>query len=230
MRVPFLALALLVAWPADGPAGGAALTVNGACPTSRVALLSGSGSASTATFDSTYGAARVTYDLREGRLTLSQGAGGSSQTFLETVDAYDVQGVPAGTPVALTVALDLNAGATNFGCAPDCGGWFSAAIVHATDAAADSVLEPSSGYTMATTPMVETLQLPLTIVAGTPEVIMFKLYDRVTPGSNGGGFGTGLIHFLGVPAGVTVTSCQGYGTGATPTRPASWGSLKVIYR
>lgn len=207
-----------------------ATAARAACPPSSAGLLSGSGSISTAAFDSVRATAHVTFDLRAGRLSLTQDVGGVSRTFVEARDAYDVLGVPLGTPVTLTAALDVIGGATNGGCAPDCGGWFRASIRHGSEVAADSVAEPKSGYTPATNPLNETLQLPVTIVAGSPETIEFELWDVVTPGSWGGGFGTGHIHFLNVPPGVTVTSCQGYGSVVTPVRRTSWGALKTIYR
>jgi hypothetical protein len=203
-----------------------------ACPPSAVTLQSWyglSGPVVVAHFDSTYNTAHVAFDLPAGTVALDQNLGGVSLTLVDAVDAYDVAGVSAGTPVSLTAAFDVNGGATNGGCGPGCGGWFRAAIRQGASAAADSVPEPS-GYTPATNPLVTTLQLPIVITAGTPLTLEFELWDLVTPGSYGGGQGTGQIHFLNVPPGVTVTSCRGFSTGATPARQTSWGRVKTIYR
>jgi hypothetical protein len=43
------------------------------------------------------------------------------------------------------------------------------------------------------------------------------------------GFSHGELSFADLPAGYTIASCAGYGT-AVPTTPASWSSMKELYR
>lgn len=199
-------------------------------------LLWGAGPINTtaATFDQSYAIQGVTYstasyDLHTGQLSLWRKVGGVSWTFVHARDAYDVQGTAPGTPVHLIAQLSVDGVLESGGCGgTGCGGWLTADVRHGADATADSVSFPNI-FAAGTVPMHETLALPITIVAGSPELLEYDLTVLIPAGGNAGGSATGQIVFTGLPPGVTVTSCQGI-TSATPVQRTSWGVLKALYR
>ena len=50
------------------------------------------------------------------------------------------------------------------------------------------------------------------------------------PGGQHVSAGAGGYRFVGLPAGASVTSCQGFAGDPTPALPASWGGVKAAYR
>jgi hypothetical protein len=198
-----------------------------ACPANSVSL-GGYGSTATSAqqFDSssTYGGAfHGAYNLATGELVLDQCCNLSS-TVVDVVDAYDVTGVPAGTPVLLTAQLSVA------GSLQTPGGVITCAIQHGVDVQQSlHVVNAYQGWQ----PFSEFLQLPVTIVAGQPEPIEFVLSGRRTVGSRidaSGSQARASIGFTGLPAGATIVSCQGYSGAPVPARRPSWGRLKTIYR
>ncbi len=167
------------------------------------------------------------FDLPSGRLASRLGMGNVGWTFVRAVDRFDVTGVPAGTAVPLVAALDVDGYSETSCIGPSCGGWFGAHLYGAGVVVEQQVT--AHGSPTGRTDLVTTLTLPVTIVAGTGLVLGFELYEFVAAGVTGGGGGSGTIRFIGVPAGANVVSCESYSL-ATPTRSASWGSLKTLYR
>lgn len=41
---------------------------------------------------------------------------------------------------------------------------------------------------------------------------------------------SGVVTFVGLPAGYSIRSCRGYGGSVVAVRPRSWGGIKLIYR
>ena len=74
------------------------------------------------------------------------------------------------------------------------------------------------------------LTTPVRLTVGQQNVVGCFLAIRIAAGGYHEGQWTGRLHFSGVPAGVTIVSCQGYADGVVPVRPTSWGRLQAIYR
>lgn len=143
-------------------------------------------------------------------------------------DAFDVRGVPAGTPVVLTAEFVVDGAVFTDGCGgTGCGGVVGAGLRRGADS---TVVEHPTHLFSGRADYHDVLQLPLTIVAGSPETIEYQIWGHRTPGGNHGAEGTGLIRFQGLPPGAVVVSCKGYGQSPTPVRPTTWGRLKSVYR
>jgi len=209
-----------------------------ACPPSQAQLV-GFNSLFTvpgATFDTTltvpgYGAlGGAGFDLVAGTLSMWRAVGGVNWTRVIATDAYDVIGVAPGTPVALTALLDVSGLLTSPGCGGSgCGGWFQASI---TQGPANASLQQTfaDAFAGGDVDVSQTLALPITITAGMPVTLQFEEAVFIPAGGNAGGSGHGTIRFAGLPGGVAVVSCRGYGVAATPARASSWGRLKAVYR
>jgi hypothetical protein len=223
-----LSLLLVLGLPLAAPAGARTAAP---CPDSHGQLVGFNNlfAVSSATFDSTYLLSEVAFDLPAGTLRMSRGVGGVNWTRSIATDAYDLAGVAPGTVVTLTAALDVNGYVTSPGCGGSgCGGYFQASITEGANSSQQQVTFPNP-FAGGQVDMVQTLTLPLTITAGTPVTVAFELAVFVPAGGNAGGAGSGVIHFDGLPEGVQVVSCRGFGA-STPARATSWGTLKVRYR
>ncbi len=144
-------------------------------------------------------------------------------------DAYDVVGVPAGTPVNLTAEFTVDGSVFTFGCpGSGCAGVLEMSLQ--SGALVDETRYQINLF-LGSRPIHDVRRIPITIVAGSPVPITFEISGQRTPGGSHGSTGDGRLSFAGLPAGATVVSCQGHSSGApTPLRRASWGSLKAIYR
>ena len=145
--------------------------------------------------------------------------GCQSRTTVE--DDFSVIGMPAGTVVTLTarLALSLRGGSL------EGGGHAYAELVEA--ASNSSAVDWGTRYFDGTT-RDTALTLPVTAMVGTPFHMRFVVGCSV--GALCSAQWHGSFDFTGLPAGVSVASCNGYGQLPTPTRPTSWGSLKARYR
>lgn len=207
------------------------------CPPSEMHFSGGVAVLSTETmFDSTYappgyvGHFRAAYDLLTGSLDLYHCCS-FGVTSVTTHDAYDVEGVPAGTPVAVIAEMVVDGAVfTNSGCGGSgCGGTFASVMRHGAEFD-ESRIDPIIYEPGGRQELHDTLQLPITIVSGQPEEIQFELWGRRAPGGSHGAEGTGRIRFIVQEPGVRVISCQGFGGLPVPTRSSTWGRLKTIYR
>jgi hypothetical protein len=143
-------------------------------------------------------------------------------------DAYDVAGVPIGTPVPVTVTLSVDGSVSTTGCGGSgCGGVFVDSLL--SGALSDSRTH-AIGVFIGSVGFHDDLTLPITIVAGTPVVIETHFEGFRSPGGNHASQGTGVLRFSGLPPGAVVISCQGYASGPTPTQRPSWGHVKIVYR
>jgi hypothetical protein len=177
----------------------------------------------------TSGTDQVSYDLVSGTLAMSECCG-PAETFVQTSDAYDVTGVPAGTPVTVTAMLTVDSDVhASCNSALLCGGALvDMQVTHGSDIASQqhSFTPPPQQMNWH-----DVLTAPVTIIAGTPEEIDFMLGGRQLSGSVGDGSdASGTISFSGLPAGASIKSCQGYHPIATPAHVSSWGRLKTLYR
>lgn len=184
-----------------------------------------------ARFDSSlsyFGEFHVAYDLVAGTVSFSQCCRLPPPTFVQAADAYDVTGVPAGTPVALVVRLTVDGSISTTLCGGSgCGGLYGAEVLHG--ALTTSVVHSERVYSGSLV-FHDVLQLPLTIVAGQPETVAFRLWGNRNVGGSHASEARGVIEFTGLPGGAGIVSCQGYAGGVTPVRTTSWGRLKALYR
>ena len=171
---------------------------------------------------------RVAYDLLAGTLTLVHG-GGLSETFVVARDLYDISGVPAGTPVLVTVELAARGMVSSPGCGgAGCHGVLTGAIAaegeRVEQVAIGTVFQPGQ------VPVEVAPRQVVRLVAGAPTLIAFELRGRRTPGGNHRVEAGGTFRFLGLPPGASIVSCQGFTGSPTPTASASWGRVKASYR
>ena len=180
-----------------------------------------------ASLDSTrtlYGSFHAGYDLAGGTLVVDQCCNLNPGTFVDVTDSYDVTGVPPGTPVSCWVEFAVS------GMIQTPGG-----VIVTTLDAGGTVQQDThvTNQNLGWYPISDQLQKDLTIVAGSPQRVRFALAGMRTVGSDSNASGSsahGGFHFGGLPAGVTVVSCQGYPGGIVPTRASTWGRLKTVYR
>jgi hypothetical protein len=181
-----------------------------------------------ATADTTVDGRHGAYDLPHAHLeVLHNGALGA--TSVRARDAYDVVGVPAGTQVPATVELSAEGAVWSFGCGGSgCwGGLFGRIFDGVNEQHAQSDANVFGPDTVAVSFVIT---LPVTLVAGQANELEFQLGGYRAPGGDHHVEGTGSWRFLGLPAGAEVVSCQGFVGGPTPARPASWGTVKALYR
>ena len=184
-------------------------------------------SSSAAVVDTTALLGHIAYDLVQGFVSMQQccSLGG---VHLDAFDDYDIIGVPNGTPVSLTAVLTVDGAVYTAGCGgTGCGGYYVARLIHGTEVAE---AQHSDHLFQGRIEHHDVLSIPLTIIAGQPERLEFKLDGARSPGGSHGSEARGVLSFTGLPAGASVVSCQGFGVGPTPARRSSWGRLKSIYR
>ncbi len=229
MQRTLVIIALLAAVP---PAAAFA----GVCPETGILFMAKTPfETAAAAYDSTDGSAgssHVAYDLALGRLEVGACCR-LDPTILESRDTYDVTGVPDGMPVSCTAELQVDVTAVLVGDCGNlaCGSVFGARLLHGGDAdTLHAALGIVSGTGETQKELHATLQIPLTIMAGTPETLEHVLWTHRQVGTGGLDLTeVGRIRFSGLPAGVSVVSCRGFDL-AVPVRRASWGSVKVRYR
>ncbi len=183
-------------------------------------------------FDSTHASFptfRVAYDLVAGTVEMYHCCS-LGITSVKASDLYDVAGVPAGTPVPLIVTFTVDGEAWDAGfCGGSgCGGILASSIQNGDQF--NEVVNAPTLFAGNRAQYHDVIELPVTIVAGQPERIDFKIWGTRSPGGSHGSTGMGTIRFEGLPTGASITSCQGYGGTTTPARRTSWGSIKAIYR
>jgi hypothetical protein len=207
---------------------------DGPCPSSILtfwyAFRGGNTSVEAAALDTTivptpYDSARVTFDRTSGRMSLD--AVGRMWAGERVVEQFDVVGVAPGTTVSANVFFQLDAEVLNNCGGSGCGAYFTATLAYGADSAvADgSIGGPCSSCTRTVD---ETLSLPITFVAGTPQDVEFALLYHTTHVAWGRVAAVGSYGVVGLPAGVRAVTCGG--ADLTPVRRTSWGRLKSAYR
>ncbi|MGH7726668.1 MAG: hypothetical protein ACREOU_14665 [Candidatus Eiseniibacteriota bacterium] len=231
MKSPHVALVFVFALLAS--VGAARDVTAQSCPSSEMEFRAqGMFTSDAATFDSTHAAFptfRVAYDLVQGTVFVYHCCS-LGITSVETGDAYDVTGVAPGTPVSLVAELLVDGEVWDAGgCGGSgCSGSLGMSIEHGVE-----IEEYRFAPTLFGGARLEFhggIQLPVTIVAGVPEEIRFRLWGTRAPGGSHGATGTGRIRFLGLALGQSITSCHGYNADPTPVTDTSWGSVKAHYR
>jgi len=224
----WIPLIVLVAWPpapAAAQCPGALVQLERIAPTPSFPVAS-------ATYDSTatyYLAefAHVAFDRYTSSFAMDTQVGGRMNARLRLLETFDVTGVPPGTPVNTTLQLHLDGWAEEYCGGSGCGMAYEAWLVAGTDSVLGDATIPGPGSSRKT--LVTTLELPVTIVAGTPYPVQFALWFGTGPGqSDAKSHMVAHYSLSGLPAGAEVVSCTG--TQVTPVHTSSWGSLKVRYR
>jgi hypothetical protein len=207
-----IALALLFTTGALSPAHG------GTCPSDT--LLGDELFSPSASNVKSYGDGLVrrggAYDLVGATLS------GSSRSIFDLIativiarDEYVLTGLPVGSPVSFDVELNGTATLTT-------GSGTSGLSVRREGGAI-----ASRGGGNWSGPVV----LHLDEKAGEPFVLRYALgQSTLTIGTLTEVSCSGSFHFLNLPPGSHITSCQGYVQDAVPTATASWGMMKAIYR
>lgn len=206
-----------------------------ACPASDVYLLGPDTlPIAAATYDTTLSenggiTAHAAFDVGAGTLAAIHGELYPGQTSVTVHDSFDIAGLPAGTPVTVTAELVADGEITTTGCGgAGCGGSVYASIATAGELAEQ--LEGGILFAPGTRPEHLVVRLPVTLTAGTPQPIAFRVYGARGPGGNHRAELAGAYRFLDLPPGASVVSCRGFVQSPTPARPASWGRVKAAYR
>jgi len=227
--IPGLLLLLSSIVVAPGPA----IAAFGTCPQSHANMRNaGVATLEAAVFDSTTtdgsGTYHVSYDLPHGRVFMEQ-PGCLCGAWVEATDAFDVTGVPAGTPVPLTAILTMDGAVYTLGCSgTGCAGSVDCRI--SSGGVQDTRFDQVHLF-VGSQDVHDVASIPVTITAGTPVLISYYVHGQRSVGGSHGSRATGVLSFSGIPIGADVVSCQGF-TSAVPTaaRLRSWGALKAIYR
>jgi hypothetical protein len=209
VTLALLALGSAPAWAGPG------------CPVSFVELNGRRTPTLDAVLDSTSVSARrslvASFDLRTGTLVAKAEGSAPLESMANTGDEFVAGGLPAGTRITLTIELvtalsassdPIAAGTASASARLQCQNHESSHLV------TDSFQNP-------------VLSLPVTVYAGFP----FRVTAEVkATSSQGSASATGVYRFSDLPAGVRVTSCNGYSGIAVAGRALYWGEVKSRYR
>jgi len=209
----------------------------GDCPT-NTASDHGPGGSSTyvhsgPTWDQPVNGGHVAYDLVHGTFSVSSAGGGGQQVAgaeLHVSDVYQIVGPISVSPIPFQVFVhalgNLSASLQSYP-------FIGTVCDHASaslnlDSAPLSKSIGWSAYSPTCTPLAVDYDLWLEMqkLPGEPFTVRYDL----SVGSTAPGVVNCTFAFYGLPAGYSVTSCQGYSPAPTPVSNASWGSLKASYR
>jgi hypothetical protein len=194
------------------------------CPVNQIVLTGLSVVSDRAVLDTTGVNALGGYDLRKGLLASSVTFNdpGWTSSSVATDDEYWVIGLPSGMPIEFAAEFSVSGPWNVYPGVPQ--GDFTCAASIATDADSAGFSFGPGGCCHGN--LSEPLSIPLHALAQQP----FHLRLRLASADYRGRMDlTGLLQFTGLPAGVAVVSCQGFGGDATPVRRSTWGSLKSLY-
>lgn len=166
-----------------------------------------------AALDTTLLGDRVVVDPANGRVvTQATGHGGEAYWLA----AYTVTGVPPGTEVKFEAVVRTEAEVITGSCGlPPCG--TSASTVLLQVIPMDPAFEASYGV-----PIYGDRELRAKVRARAGDPIQFGLYQNGIPFGGGGRVNaTSRLHFEGLPAGATITSCRGYVSDGIVGAPAA---------
>lgn len=213
------ALLLLLSCVADGFAEVCPTTYM-TCGASTVSNVATADSRVCPQVEPNYGTGSAAFDHAVGRFEL---AFDLEYAKLDATDRFTIEGLPIGTPLALTAAVDAVGSA--------CGGDVATIRVdlfHAASSSGELFFGPFPGSGQpCPNPETRTLEVPVPVVVGTP----FDVRVEIRAGSTGRGQATALLRFTGLPPGTRIRSCKGYSFDVpVPTMNTSWGSVKSSYR
>ena len=209
------------------------------CPSSDVRFLDTAPpfAVESATFDSTlyegtWPVARGAFDVAAGRLAVLHDALFPGPTWVASRDAFDVAGVPAGTPVTLTVELVVDGevttspfGCGGAGCRAGLEAWILVDGVRTAEEGGAALFAANARQDVHLA-----RRATFSVTAGSPVIVEFGLLAARASGGTLSAEGAAAWRFVDVPEGVSVTSCRGFVSGPTPVAATSWGRLKSSYR
>jgi hypothetical protein len=171
------------------------------------------------------GFARLRFDHDRSTLASSIASDGWFKASVRVIERFDVSGVPSGTPVSAALVFNVDGWAQNCGLS-GCGVSYWASVVAGRDSAIAAASQNGPGNVR--TEMTGSLSLPITLTAGAPVEATFAIsYSTPRFAEHIQAEGSGTYSVSGLPSGVRAVSCF---QAATPVRPRSWGSLKLMYR
>ena len=191
-----------------------------------------------ATFDTTCGSTftrgRGHFDLvqRTIGLSLLAGAMEGGTVTLDVAERFLPIGPPPGTPITCTLRMPVSASVSAYGDIDTPASAKGSAQLEVDGAVVAQASEHRLCYASDCTitgNLTTTLSTTLEITSGQAFLVL------ATVSANGGGYNPGSarvtidagLQFDGLPVGVAIVSCH---EGATPTRNATWGSIKALYR
>ncbi|NOT33755.1 MAG: hypothetical protein HOP12_06240 [Candidatus Eisenbacteria bacterium] len=171
---------------------------------------------------------RVGFDLTRGEVHVYHCCGLAGKTTTAR-DAFDVIGVASGTPVNVVARMTVDGWIWTRGC----GGTGCSGLLWTTltaGALTNQMVLSRTIFSADSIHVTGVVELPVTIVAGTPLTIEFSMHGMRAAGGAHGAHGSGRYEFVGLTPGMHMTSCSGYVDQAVPTLRSTWGKLKVTYR
>lgn len=168
---------------------------------------------------------RLAFDRAAGRLSIVPV--GRVWAGVRVQERFDLAGVPEGTAVSAVLQFELDGDLLNRCGGGGCGVYFSATLGAGLDSL---VLNANLGgpCDSCTRDIDTTIELPVTLTAGSPRDVFFVLLYHTTNVAWGLGDVTGVYRVAGLPPGVRAVAC--HGADVTPTRRASWGAVKSRYQ
>ncbi|MCZ6617371.1 MAG: hypothetical protein O7E57_04505 [Gammaproteobacteria bacterium] len=77
--------------------------------------------------------------------------------------------------------------------------------------------------------LTQSLELDVVVTSGSPFRVMYRAWAFGGYDSGSSSNISGTIDFVGLPPGVAVTSCNGFGQ-SVPVSTATWGRIKALYQ
>jgi hypothetical protein len=176
---------------------------------------------------------KASYDATTGDLALSLTPSDLSHASVAVLDSFELIGLAPGFYATVTAIFDVNASA---GASSDCDTTVFACQVVFAGAEFNGFfsygfppLRVRSGNTDTVS---RSVAVPLSFTGGQRADwnYVVSVSREGLPASLISCTATAHLHFTGVPDGMRIASCWGYGTSATPATRGTWGSLKIRYR
>ena len=202
------------------------------CPTNHASEYSSYGYYEFQNSGPTWNLGAFNYNLLVGSFGVSGGGGGgeqSSGSSMSVSDVYQIVGPASATPIPFSVLVHLSGNLTASTytypyIGTICNG-VSADVTVSSAPASATFNGSSSSSPCASVDVNHDMSIALQKLPDEAFTLSFSV--RVY-GSSGGSV-NGTFAF-GLPAGYSVTSCQGYASAPVPASPTSWGAVKATYR
>ena len=164
------------------------------------------------------------YNLPSGMVSAQSNADypdGYSYAHVTTEDVYRLVGPPTSALISFSADLQAHGQGSSYYC---------------TSASGSATLRSGTSQQVATfhgsscqgEGIDQTLSLPQLRSVGESFHLVMDVVASASPGASASMDGS--LSFSGLPPGYAIESCQGYVSNPTPSRPVSWGRLKLRYR
>ncbi len=220
-HVPSILLLIALALPTSSRAQAPGCPATGVtCGAASESPVASSGSKTCSNAD---GSGSITFDLAAGEFALSFW---NELVLINAIDRYRIEGLPDGTPIAVTARLEAEA----LVCGGDVAHIY-ARLSHLTEVAGTQwdAPRPTQGVGGCTGPETHSISVPIAAIAGAEFAVRVELWSD--PSSGGTGNAAAVLRFEGLPPGAQLRSCKGYALDVpVAALPASWGRIKSEYR